>query len=241
VTPLQPETIIVLQQFLACQQHRTHMFGASPLRVYVDGAERWQVDPRLGACEAFRIPVSAAYLDIFENDAEGALLLAIVPLPAPEDVKPDGEQHLSVTLEEGQTLTIDLALDEGSSGKTPAYVVRLAYTDAAMVAPRGAESPGVEPLLMEPHPEPSASGHAPTLDLVETRRLTVQQLLPEMEQVQAQASEFHSAWVHTQALRAMVKDHLQRLQQLSRETPWVSQRSQEQDVQGDEAPPQDGP
>jgi hypothetical protein len=76
---------------------------------------------------------------------------------------------------------------------------------------------------------------------LERMQARAMKLFADVEQMQAQASKFHSAWVHTQALRATVKDHLQRLQQLSRGTPWVSQSSQKQDVQDGEAPPQDRP
>jgi hypothetical protein len=103
------------------QQHRRHRFRAGPLRVCLDGAERWQVDPRLGVCEPFRVPVSASSLDIVGDDAKGALLLAVFPLPEPDAVQADGVQHLSVTLEGGQTVALAMALAEGTGGKSQAY------------------------------------------------------------------------------------------------------------------------
>jgi hypothetical protein len=67
------------------------------------------------------------------EDAEGALLLAVCPLPDPDVVEAAGVAHVSVTLEGGQTVALTLALGEGSNGEAPTYVLQLTYADPAPV------------------------------------------------------------------------------------------------------------
>jgi hypothetical protein len=99
VPPLSRADLTFLQQSLARQQHRRRAYRPGPLQVYADGHERWQVDPRAGACAPFRVPLTVAVLEVFGEDAEGALLLAVCPLPDPEVVADEGVQRLSVTVD----------------------------------------------------------------------------------------------------------------------------------------------
>jgi hypothetical protein len=124
----------VLQQVLARNQRRRLVYHARHLRVCVDGEERWQCDPGVGVCGPFCVPLRASYLELFGDDAEGALLLAVVPLPGPDVVEAEGTQHLSVTLEGGQTVALAIALDKGPDGEALAYVIQLAYAASAAVA-----------------------------------------------------------------------------------------------------------
>jgi hypothetical protein len=110
-----------LQRSLARHQRRRQVYRTGPLRVYLDGAEHWQVDPKVGVCEPFYVPLSASYLEIFGDDAEGALLLAVFPLPEPDVVEEHGAQHLSVTLEGGHTVALAIALGDGTGGEERAY------------------------------------------------------------------------------------------------------------------------
>ena len=73
--------------------------------------------------------LGAAVLEVFGEDAEGALLLAVRPLPDPEEVAAAGIQRLAVTLEGGQTVALTIALGDGHRGEGPAYVVQLVYHD----------------------------------------------------------------------------------------------------------------
>lgn len=131
--PLSRAAMAFLQQSLARQQCRRRVYRARHLRMCLDGAEPWQVDPRLGVCEPVRVPLSASYLEIFGDDAEGALLLAMFPLPEPEELEDYGAQHLSVTLEGGQTVAVAIALGEGAGGEKRAYVIQLAYAESMAV------------------------------------------------------------------------------------------------------------
>jgi hypothetical protein len=120
-----------LHQSLARQQRRRQGYRAGPLRVSWDGAAPGQDDPKGGVGEPFRVPLRASYVEIVGDDAEGALLLAVVPLPDPEELAGDGVEHLAATLEGGQTVTVAIALDEGSGGKARAYVIQITYAESA--------------------------------------------------------------------------------------------------------------
>jgi hypothetical protein len=144
-----------LQQSLARQQCRRRGYRAGPPRVSWDGGKQQQIDPMGGVDEPCRVPLSASYLEIAGDDTEGTLLLAVVPLPDPAEVEAEGTQHLSVTLEGGQTVALTMALDRGSDGQMPAYVIQLTY--AASTAPAT--------LPPKPHPEtsiPPQEGGLPT-------------------------------------------------------------------------------
>ncbi len=133
-TPLSPTGMAFLHLSLARQERRRHAYRGGPLRVSWDSAAHGQKDPTVGVGEPFRVPLSASCVEIFGDDAEGALLLAVVPLPAPEELEEGGAQHLGVTLEGGQTIAIDIALGERSGGTGRVYVVQLAYAVSAAVA-----------------------------------------------------------------------------------------------------------
>jgi hypothetical protein len=133
LTSLTPTEITGLQHALARQQRRRHAYRAGPLQVWWDGAAQGAVDPREGVCEPLRVPLGVSCVEIVGDDAEGALLLAVFPLPEPDVVKAEGGQHVSVTLEGGQTVALTLALGQGSDGKAPTYVIQLAYTASTTV------------------------------------------------------------------------------------------------------------
>ena len=123
-----------VRQALARHERRRQRYHDGALRVgwEDDTGERCDVDVRAG--EPFRVPLRASYLDIMGEDAEGALLLAMVPLPAPALVTAKGAQHLAVTLQGGQTVTIDVAVGQRAKGLTRAYVIQLAYRASAVRA-----------------------------------------------------------------------------------------------------------
>jgi hypothetical protein len=147
--PLRRADLTLLQQSLARQQRRRRAYRPGPLRVYADGHEWWQGDPRAGACAPFRVPLTVAVLEVCGEDAEGALLLAVCPLPDPEVVADEGVQRLSVTLDGGQTVALTIALDDRNGGEAPAYVIQLAYHDETTARPTMAghanRGPAVEP------------------------------------------------------------------------------------------------
>jgi hypothetical protein len=130
-TPLSPTEIAFLHQSLARQQRRRRGYRAGPLRVSWDGAAHGHMDRTVGVGEPFRVPLRASYVEIVGDDAEGALLLAVVPLPDPEEMEYDGVENLAVTLEGGQTVTVAIALAYENGGKARAYVIQITYAKSA--------------------------------------------------------------------------------------------------------------
>src|SRR5262245_57629311 len=101
-------------------------YRAHHLRAYVDGEEHWQVDPSIGVCKLFSLPLSASSMEIFGDD-DGDLLLAVFPLPEPACIEADRVHQLSVPLEGGQTIAVEISLAYGTSGEVSHYVIQKAY------------------------------------------------------------------------------------------------------------------
>jgi hypothetical protein len=239
IARLSPGEVDLLRLALTSQQHRRIAYRAGRLQVWWNGRARRRVDPR---GDLFRVPLSVSGLDIVGEDAEGIILLAMVPLPSPEDVTPDEAQHLTVRLEGGQTLTLTIARGRTPSGKRRAYVIQLTYTD-----PPAAETPG--PAVDQMPTQVVALGaevgrlQAQAVQFfteVERLQTHARALLANVGRLQEQAFALHRDQVHMLTLRAQVKDMLQRLQQLGTETPWVRRDEEDQGGLGLEAlPPAD--
>jgi hypothetical protein len=144
-----------LKRSLAQNQRRRRVYRGSQLRVCIDGHECWQFDSRIGVAGPFSIPLSAAYLEVFGDDDDGVLLLAVLPLPEPAVVESDGAQHLFVTLEGGQTVAFEIALSNGSDAKVSEFCIQIAYLESAAVHARDAEPHAVEARRLLPRPETS--------------------------------------------------------------------------------------
>jgi hypothetical protein len=130
---LHPATVALLKQSLARNQRRRKVFRTSPLRVCLDGEERWPCVPGASIYGPFSVPLSAAFLEVVGEDDDGPLLLAVFPLPEPAWVEACGAQHLVTTLEGGQTVTIEIALSDGTRGEAHAYVIQIAYAESPAV------------------------------------------------------------------------------------------------------------
>ena len=140
-SPLSRTETVFLKQSLERNQLRRRMYHASYLRVCIDGEEHWQCDLGVSVYEPFRVPLSASYIEIFGDDDDGDLLLAVFPLPEPEVVEDDQAQHLYVTLEGGQTVAIEISLGDGTGEKVRAYVIQISYSESTAVKTRRAENP----------------------------------------------------------------------------------------------------
>ena len=150
-TSLSPTAMALLHQSLARQGRRRQAYRGGTLRVSWDGAAPGHREPTVGAGEPFRVPLSASCVEVFGEDAEGALLLAVVPLPDPEEMEDDGAEQLAVTMEGGQMLTVALALDDGSGGKERAYVIHITYAETASATGVGVREPAGPFVRTEPH------------------------------------------------------------------------------------------
>jgi hypothetical protein len=229
-----------LRLALVRQQHRRAAYRAGRLQVWWDGRARRRVDPH---GDPFHVPLSVSGLEIVGEDAEGPLLLAVVPLPSPEEVAPDGARHLTVPLEGGQTVALTIERGTTAGGRRRAYVIRLTYAD-----PPTAETLGPEVDRMPA--QVAALGAAvdrlqaqavqffADVDRLQTR---ARALTADVGRLQEQAFALHRDQLHVLALRAQVKDQLQRLQQLAAETPWARQDGGNHEGPGPEALPPEGP
>jgi hypothetical protein len=128
VSPPSRTAMAFLQWSLARNQHRRRVYHAGQLRVCVDGEERWRFDPEVGISGPCHVPLGASYVEIFGDDADGELLLAVFPLPEPASVEDAQAQHLGVTLEGGQTVALEIALADKTGGEGRDYVIQLAYS-----------------------------------------------------------------------------------------------------------------
>ena len=123
--PLSPTDLAFLRHSLAHRQRRRHAYRAGPLRVAWDGVAQGHVVPRDRVGGPFHVRLRTVSLDIVGEDAEGTLLLAVVPLPAPAAVEAEGTIQRSVTLDGGQRLTLDITLGAGTRGEAGVYVIHL--------------------------------------------------------------------------------------------------------------------
>jgi hypothetical protein len=85
-------------------------------------------------------------------DAEGRLLLAVLPLPETEAVAAEGTYQRAVTFAHGQILTIDITVDEGTKGDDGAYLIKLTAVTALLPGPHRATAPVLRIGLVEDDP-----------------------------------------------------------------------------------------
>jgi hypothetical protein len=130
-SPLSHTAIAFVKRSIERHQLRRSVYRAGHLRVYIDGEVHVPLDLAGGVSQSFRVPHSASYLEVFGDDSEGALLLGVFLLPEPAAVEDDQPQHLSVTLEGGQMVSIEIALADGASRGVSEYVIRILYAKAA--------------------------------------------------------------------------------------------------------------
>jgi hypothetical protein len=126
-SPLCRAVTAFMRRCLERDQLRRNVYRAGHLRVCFDGEERLAFNPKGGVREPFRVPISTSSIEVFGDDDDGDLLLAVFPLPEPEMVADDPAPHIAVTLEGGQTLEIDIALAESTAGEVREYVIQMSY------------------------------------------------------------------------------------------------------------------
>jgi tetratricopeptide (TPR) repeat protein len=106
-------------------QRRRRDFHSGRLRVYVDGEETAaSTDGYL--VEPFFIHRAASCIEIFGEDDEGELLLAVFPLANPESGE-GATERASVTLEGGQTLKLSTSPAAGHVSVSRGSLARLEY------------------------------------------------------------------------------------------------------------------
>jgi hypothetical protein len=130
-SPLSYTSIAFLKRSLARNQLRRSVYRAGHLRVYIDGAAHVPFGLEAGVSKSFRVPLSASYLEISGDDSEGELLLGVFLLPVPAQGEDDQPQHLSVTLEGGQTVAMEIRVGDGPCRGVPEYVMQISYAEAS--------------------------------------------------------------------------------------------------------------
>ena len=131
--PLSLTAIAFLKRSLEHNQLRRSVYRARHLRFCTDAEVHGPLHLEGGVCTSFRVPLSASYIEIFGDDSEGDLLLGVFPLPKPAAGEEDQPQYLSVTLEGGQTIAIEVTLVNETDSRVPEYVIQITYAEAASV------------------------------------------------------------------------------------------------------------
>jgi hypothetical protein len=129
--PLSQTAVSFMKQSLEHNQIRRSRYRAHHLHVYSDGNAHVQLSLERGVSTLFQVPLTVSYLEVFGDDSEGALLLGVFLLPEAAAIEGDQPHHLSVTLEGGQTVAMEIALGGGPSREVSEYVIRIVYADAA--------------------------------------------------------------------------------------------------------------
>ena len=154
-SPLSHTQIGILREALAHDQRRRCLYRPGHLRAFIDGEEwRW-CNAGEGLSEPFKVPLTTPYLEIYGDDADGALLLAVFPLPEPASIGDGRAQYLWATLEGGQAIGMEISLGIETSGVASEYVIQMAYSEPAEASMRGDENPS-EAISAAPRPKTSA-------------------------------------------------------------------------------------
>ena len=93
--PLTDDEISIIRHSLERNERRRNKFHGSELRIFVDGEEAARVNPLTP--ESFTIPATASYMEVFGEDEDGELLLAVLPLNFDGFISDSFTQQLSVT------------------------------------------------------------------------------------------------------------------------------------------------
>jgi hypothetical protein len=151
-TPLSHMAVAVVKSSLERNQLRRSAYRGGPLRIHIDGEAHGLLALEGGVYKSFTVPLSATYVEIFGDDRAGGLLLGVLLFPEPALGEDDQPQHLSVTLEGGQTVTMEIAVGCGTGAPVREYVIQVSYADAAEVDTGGAATPAGEilPVVLQP-------------------------------------------------------------------------------------------
>jgi len=109
-----------IEASLQKRQRRRAEYRPGQLHVYVDGKEEGTFDPRATASETLKIPRSATTLEIYGDDAEGRLLLAVFPLAA------------AAAHEARRTMKFRLSPVRQEDGTLSKEIVRLTYEESLL-------------------------------------------------------------------------------------------------------------
>ena len=156
---LSPTAMAALKRSIERTQRRRSAYRGSPLRIHIDGEAYELLTLEGGVYKPFRVPLSATYMEIFGDDRAGDLLLGVFLFPEPALAEDDRLQQLSVTLEGGQMVTMEVAVGSGTGTPVREYVIQVTYADAAEVDTEGSVTPAGKLLQVVLQPEPGTPGN----------------------------------------------------------------------------------
>jgi cell division protein FtsZ len=123
--PPRAEDVSDLVDELDAYEHRLSAYQLGYLRLSVDGEEVAVFSPRDTACEPFKVPTTASFIEVTGEDYDYELLLAVFPLT---HLDPSRRQthHLSAPCGRGHTISLELSpLAEEGEGITSFWVIHV--------------------------------------------------------------------------------------------------------------------
>lgn len=129
-SPLTDHEMSSIRHALERNQRRRKNYHSGQLRVYVDGEET-ATFTRDCPLDSFIVPRTASCIQVFGEDDEGELLLAVFPLNYLELSDNTLDQHLYVTHDGGQTIELSISPISGQSHETLERLVRLEHTESS--------------------------------------------------------------------------------------------------------------
>ena len=107
-------------------QDRRRQFCTSVLQIYADGEKTARVDPLENPCASLHVSALSSHLEVYGQDDEGFLLLAVFPLNSLRD-----GNNLRMRLESGQRLRLSVR----ENATTEQFEINLSYKEAPHVSP----------------------------------------------------------------------------------------------------------
>jgi len=161
---LQDREIMLIQRGLQQNQNRREKYQTGSLRVYIDGKELLEFDPRENARQSLDFTTIASHVQIFGKDQEGEILLAVFPLPRLKLAQGECVKE-SIKLESGQRLKIAIepiiGNDEEGKGRIQiiysepsltAFLERIGQAAAVVIAPLLSSLTAIQKKIESEHP-----------------------------------------------------------------------------------------
>lgn len=157
-SPLTPAEASSIQHILNRNQRRRRLYRPGELRVYVDGAVTATLT-RERVSASLAVPDTASCVEVFGEDDDGELLLAVFPLGL---LEPDGatlSRELYVTHGGGPTFEISISPAPVQSRDSSESVLRLEYREALEDAEAGAAADAhAAPVVADPFVDEDSPG-----------------------------------------------------------------------------------
>lgn len=123
--PLRPEEVSILIDDLQDYTLRLDAYEFRYLRVSVDGEEIAIFSPHSTACEPFKVPTTASFLEVNGEDDDGEILLAAFSLTHLDPCRHIEPQRMSVSCGEGQVISIVVSSLLYDGEQLPSWVIKL--------------------------------------------------------------------------------------------------------------------